>query len=159
LKRRSPWFIPGSTSPEPTTGGETAPDQTDGYRILLVEDHPINQMLALEILSGARFRVDVATNGAEAVEARFRASYDVVLMDCQMPVMDGYEASRAIRTREARTGESRVPIIALTANAVEGDMEACLAAGMDDYLSKPFTPSGLTTTIRRHLKGEARSFA
>ncbi len=144
----------GFEAPEPTTGDEAASDQIELYRILLVEDHPVNRMLALEILSGGRFHVDVATNGAEAVEARFRAAYDLVLMDCQMPVMDGYEASRAIRDREAARGDgSRVPIIALTANALEGDMEACLASGMDDYLSKPFTPAGLTATLRRHLKG------
>jgi len=123
-------------------------------RVLLVEDHPVNRMLALEILTGEGLQVDTATNGSEAVEARFRASYDVILMDCQMPVMDGYAAAQTIRERERLVGDGiRVPIVALTANAIDGDRDKCLAAGMDDYLSKPFTPTSLISMVRRHLVG------
>ncbi len=136
---------------EPLRADQPSVGQSN-HRVLLVDDHPVNRMLALEILTGAGFHVDVATNGAEAVEARFRSPFDVVLMDCQMPVMDGYAAARTIRERERLIdGEPRVPIVALTAAAIDGDREHCLAAGMDDYLSKPFTPVELVGMIGRHL--------
>ncbi|MBL8985627.1 MAG: response regulator [Gemmatimonadetes bacterium] len=141
---------PREKQPELPTAGPAGAASLN-TRVLLVEDHPVNLMLALEILTGEGFQVDVATNGAEAVEARFRANYDVILMDCQMPVMDGYTAARTIRERERLVGDGlRVPIVALTANAIGGDRDECLSAGMDDYLSKPFTPTGLTSTVRRN---------
>jgi CheY-like chemotaxis protein/HPt (histidine-containing phosphotransfer) domain-containing protein len=93
-------------------------------------------------------RADVAGNGREAVELAARVPYDLILMDCQMPVMDGFEATAAIRQREA-AGGTRTPIVALTANAMQGDRERCLAAGMDDHLAKPVTPQALSQVLER----------
>jgi len=106
--------------------------------ILVVEDNPINQEVAIGMLEKIGFNADVANNGQEGFDAIAASQFDLVLMDCQMPVLDGYEATKAIREREIENAESRIPIIALTANAMIGDSEKCLAAGMDDYMSKPF---------------------
>jgi PAS domain S-box-containing protein len=106
-------------------------------RILLVEDHPVNRRLVLKQLEKLGYAgADSVNDGAEAIAATANVAYDLVLMDCQMPVVDGFAATRAIRSREKATG-AHVPIVALTANALEGDREACLAAGMDAYVSKP----------------------
>ena len=122
-------------------------------RILLVEDNPVNQELALHMLEHLGCRASVARHGREALAALDGEVFDAVLMDCQMPEMDGYEATAAIRIREAAQGPEtrRTPIIALTAGAVEGDRDKCLAAGMDDYLSKPFSLEQLERTLRRWL--------
>jgi PAS domain S-box-containing protein len=119
-------------------------------RILLAEDNEVNQLVASEILRGAGFHCDVVDNGPAAMEAVLRDQYDLVLMDCQMPQMDGFEATRAIRDRQCPGGDNgrRVPIVALTANAVKGDREACLAAGMDAYVTKPIDPVRLIETIQ-----------
>jgi PAS domain S-box-containing protein len=118
-----------------------------GGHILLVEDNPVNQEVTLGMLQLLGCRVDLAANGREAVEAVSQNRYDLVLMDCQMPEMDGYAATRAIRKSE--TCQTR--IIALTANALAGDSDQCLAAGMDDYISKPFTLQTLRASLERWL--------
>jgi two-component system sensor histidine kinase/response regulator len=106
-----------------------------GIRILIAEDNLINQKLVLQLLKRQGHQVDVAANGEEAVELFRRSPYPLVLMDAQMPEMDGYEATRVIRSLER--GEQRAIIIALTANVMSGDRDRCLEAGMDDYLPKP----------------------
>ncbi len=116
-------------------------------RVLLVEDNPVNQKVALLQLERLGCRADLATNGLEAIEAYKRGEYDVILMDCQMPVMDGFEATRMLRTLEMPG--RRTPIIALTAHAMKGDRDRCLAAGMDDYLAKPVERGALARTLKR----------
>ncbi len=113
--------------------------QTVGGKVLVVEDNEINQLVAMGMLESLGYDVDTADNGLLALEALDSVHYDLILMDCQMPEMDGYEATRRIRAHENRKVAS-IPIIALTANAMSGDAEKCIAAGMDDYLSKPFEP-------------------
>ena len=117
-------------------------------RILVAEDNAVNQRVAVRMLEKAGHRVDLVSNGREAVAALDRKPYDLVLMDCLMPEMDGFEATRAIRAAEVGTGR-HVPIMALTANATHRDREQCLAAGMDDYLAKPFTGPALTAALER----------
>ena len=127
-----------------------APDRP--LRILVAEDYEPNQRLAMYLLEGLGYRADFAANGRAAVEAWERSAYDVIMMDCQMPVMDGFEATREIRRREAARsadGRERTYIIALTANAVKGDRELCLAAGMDGYLSKPYTAQQLREVLEQ----------
>ncbi|MEX2287505.1 MAG: ATP-binding protein [Planctomycetaceae bacterium] len=125
-----------------------------GVRILLAEDNDINQEVAIELLTHAGYHCDVANDGRQAVEMLAAAVYDLVLMDCQMPEMDGLEATRLIRELERaamQPGTRPLPIIALTANALKGEQERCLSAGMTDYLSKPFNPIKLIETIEAHL--------
>jgi len=120
------------------------------FRILVVEDNETNRRLAMFMLQSLGYRADFAGNGVEAVDAWQRFGHEVILMDCQMPEMDGFQATREIRQREAAaglTGARRVRIIALTANALKGDRERCLAAGMDVYLSKPFTSQQLSRAL------------
>ena len=118
-------------------------------RVLLAEDNEVNQRIAVKLLEKMGCRVDVAANGQRALDALEATNYDLVLMDCQMPEMDGFEATRAIRTREA--GGPRTPIVAMTANAMAGDRERCLDAGMDGYLAKPVRPDELAAEISRWL--------
>ena len=117
---------------------------------MLAEDNPVNQLFACRLLKKLGHEVTVTDNGVEALAALDRARFDLVLMDMQMPVMDGIEATQAIRTREADSRQ-RIPIVALTANAIAGDREHCLAAGMDDYLAKPFGTPQLTAVLHRVL--------
>ncbi|MGJ7918860.1 response regulator [Massilia sp. LXY-6] len=125
-------------------------------RVLLAEDNPVNVEVARAMLESLDLRVDCARNGMEALRAlqsgATAGQYDCVLMDCQMPVMDGFAATASIRRQERETGRGRtLPIIAITANALQGDREACLAAGMDDYLSKPFSQQELAAVIGRWI--------
>ena len=117
-------------------------------RVLLAEDNPVNRRVAVLMLEKLGCAVDVAEDGEEAVRATLDRAYDLVLMDCHMPRLDGFEATRAIRRREAETG-GYVRIVALTAHAMPGDRELCLAAGMDDYLPKPIKMAELAMALRR----------
>lgn len=123
---------------------------TRNVRVLLVEDNDINRLYAKSILQTWKCTTDIAENGLIAIEKLKNNTYDVVLMDVQMPVMDGYEATKTIRMMAAPT--SQVPIVALTANATKIDIERCLAAGMNEYLSKPFTPEDLYSMLFEKLK-------
>jgi two-component system, sensor histidine kinase and response regulator len=117
-------------------------------RILLAEDHPVNQRVAMRMLEKCGHRVVVAGNGRLALEALDREYFDLVLMDVQMPEMDGFEATAAIREKEKMAG-GHIPIVAMTAHAMKGDAERCLAAGMDDYISKPVVAAGLLEVVER----------
>jgi len=117
--------------------------------VLLVEDNQVNQMVAQRMLEGLGCTVGLAGNGLEALDKLGHERFDLVLMDCQMPEMDGYTASTELRRREREAGAAHVPIVALTANALAGDRERCLAAGMDDYISKPFRRDALAAMLAR----------
>jgi len=143
-----------------TTAGEEAPAAglqqfgpglraltVPGLRILMAEDNPVNQRLGLRLLEKLGCRVDVAANGNEAVEMTRRCGYDLILMDCRMPEMDGFAATRKIRSREG--GGSHVPIVAMTAHAIVGAREECLGAGMDDYITKPVSPQELERVLQK----------
>lgn len=119
-----------------------------GTRVLLVEDNPVNQAVAQAMLNSLGCSVEIAAHGRDALERVVAGQFDLVLMDCQMPVMDGYQATRDLRAREA-AGNTRLPVIAMTASALEGDRELCLAAGMDDYLAKPFLREQLVAVLSR----------
>lgn len=137
--------LPGTAVAAPVEPQASA--ETDGpLRVLVVEDNPINQMLARRLLERMGHEVVVAEDGAKGVERVAGARFDLVFMDCQMPVMDGYAATAGIRALGAR---GTLPIIALTANAMQGDRELCLEAGMNDYLAKPVSPDQLSEVIAR----------
>jgi len=139
--------------PAPEVRPEPAPVVTahaGPRRVLLAEDNRLNQRLAVRVLETFGYQVDTANDGAAALELARSGSYDLVLMDCLMPGMDGFEATRQIRAEEAGTGR-HLPIIALTANAMPEDRNACLAAGMDDFVSKPFTRVALRQATERWL--------
>jgi len=141
-------------APEPAP-----PESTGAHRfecdILLVEDNAVNQEVARHMLESLGCRVHMAENGRAALEQLKNTSFDLILMDCQMPVMDGFETTEAVRERERAEGRTAPhPIIALTANALSGDREQCLAAGMDDYVSKPFKLDELERVLCRWLPAE-----
>ena len=125
--------------------------------ILIVEDNPTNQIVAVRTLANRGYATEVAANGREALDLLARRPFGLVLMDCQMPVMDGYSATREIRRLEP--SEHRTPVVAMTAHAMEGDREKCLAAGMDDYLSKPFDPEKLEIILAKWLANESSDSA
>jgi two-component system sensor histidine kinase/response regulator len=138
---------PTERAAAPPPAVATAARDASAWRVLLAEDNATNQRVARFMLKALGCDVEVAPNGRLAVEAWQRGGFDVILMDCQMPEMDGFEATRAIRAAER--GGRRTPIVAVTANAMEGDRERCLAIGMDDYVSKPMTKSGLAAAFER----------
>jgi len=121
-------------------------------RILVAEDHPINQLVAVRQLEAFGYEVTAVSNGREALAVLEESTYDLILMDCQMPEMDGYETARRLRSRTAG-GLPRLPIVALTAHALKEDLDRCLEAGMDDYITKPFHPDTLRRTVERWLSG------
>mgnify|MGYP001165592387 CR=1 FL=1 len=146
-----------------TSSAKMAPSDHRGkepteMRILLVEDNPVNREVACGMLETLTCRIDTAENGREALTAVEAREYDLVFMDCQMPEMDGLTATRLIRERESEASSAnsvhRIPIVALTAHAMQGDRELCLAAGMDDYLTKPFTLSQLEQVLSRWIPGK-----
>jgi CheY-like chemotaxis protein len=146
------WFaipLAAAAAEEPRVTAEAAPaDRPATPRALLVEDNATNQFVAKRFIEKAGCVVDVAANGAEALEKIAAADFDLVFMDCQMPIMDGYEATKRIRQGRLST----VPIIAMTAHAMKGDRERCLAVGMTEYLSKPLKPDTVAEMIDRVLR-------
>jgi len=140
-----------------TATGTTGPNRTVERKIgeeiplevLLAEDNAVNQKVALRFLDRLGYRADAVANGLEAVTTLENRHYDLVLMDLQMPEMDGFEATRQIRTRLPANRQPK--IVALTANAMQGDRELCVAAGMDDYISKPMKMHEIAAAIRRHF--------
>ncbi|MGK5011425.1 ATP-binding protein [Janthinobacterium sp. MDB2-8] len=141
------------TAPAPPAAAATPPASASvpGARILLVEDTALNRQLVCLQLAARGYSIDTAENGALGLQALAAQRYDLVLMDCMMPVMDGYQACQALRAREASSGAPRLPVIALTAGVTGDDRQRCVAAGMDDYLSKPFTAAQLRAMVERWL--------
>jgi signal transduction histidine kinase/CheY-like chemotaxis protein len=136
----------GSEKVQPQKNSETLDP-----KVLLAEDNMVNQMVGRAVLQKFGCRVDLAKNGEEAISKAAVNAYDIIFMDCQMPVMDGYQATRQIRHTENQTKANKLPIIALTANALAGDREKCLAVGMDDYVSKPFDTKAILDVLQRWL--------
>jgi two-component system sensor histidine kinase/response regulator len=153
------WFsIPlvAADAPEPAAVASRDPMEHrrhDGARILVAEDNPVNQLVAVRILEKLGYRADVAANGSEAVDALMRIDYAAVLMDCQMPEMDGFEATREIRRRQGT--RRRTPVIAMTAAAAREDRDRCVEADMDDYVSKPVRTEELGRVLAQWLPADA----
>ncbi|CAB3779645.1 response regulator [Pararobbsia alpina] len=141
----TPTSIPAPASTAPCCAKATT-------RVLLAEDNAVNQEIAVAMLEGAGYSVTVAGNGLEVLSTLANNEFDIVLMDCQMPEMDGFVATRTLRRQELETGRRRIPIIAMTANVVSGDKERCLEAGMDDYVSKPVRRDVLLATLVHWIK-------
>ena len=148
LTQASPIAQPAS--PEISAAPEVAPEMRRKVRVLLAEDNFLNAKLTMSQLQKLGYQADSVPNGKEAIEAVAKNDYQIILMDCQMPVLDGYQATIEIRRLDRQRGAKR-RIIAMTANALEGDREKCLAAGMDDYLSKPTKHDELETALARYF--------
>jgi CheY-like chemotaxis protein len=142
------WAIGNRTSTDHISDDDTAP--LPALRILLAEDSPDNCVITIAYLEDTPYQVDIAMNGAIACDMFENGQYDMVLMDRQMPVMDGLTATRAIRAWEKQNGRTPIPILALTASALKGDREMCMAAGCTDFLTKPIKQDLLLQTIRAH---------
>jgi CheY-like chemotaxis protein len=140
------------TAPAALVTRHTLRESGQGLHVLVVEDHPVNQKLIVSLLQRSGHTVDVSSDGEEGMARLFAGCYDVVLMDVQMPVMDGLEATRQIRLRESAEQRPHARIVAMTANAMQGDREACLAAGMDDYLVKPIKAPELLAYLAKFQK-------
>ncbi|UYB51990.1 ATP-binding protein [Xanthomonas sp. AM6] len=145
---------PDSHAPDPHAAATPASPAAD-YRLLLVEDNPVNLLVAQKLLDVLGYRSDNVADGTAALAQLATQAYDLVLMDCQMPVLDGYAATRQWRQSEAAAGRPRLPIVAMTANAMAGDRQRCLEAGMDDYLSKPVDRERLLQCLQRWLPHRA----
>jgi len=148
--------------PQPVSMSYTPPEVQSRFagcqaRILLVEDNAVNQFVAQSMLKNLGLRADAVADGEEALKALETIPYDLVLMDCQMPVMDGYEATRQIRHPQSAVSNHAVPIIAMTANIVRGDREKCLKAGMNDYIAKPVSLQTLTDMLEKWLLNDQRA--
>jgi len=141
----------GLPQPPPAANAPPMRDHWPSLRVLLAEDNPINQRVAAGFLQNMGLQTDVVADGLDAVEASSRTAYDLVLMDMQMPGMDGLIATRMIRAARSGASHPKLPIIAMTANVMQRDREKCLEAGMDDHLPKPITPESLTTMLERWL--------
>ena len=140
-------------SEPPVPAAAARPHPAPGRRVLIVEDNPVNQIVAARALRNLGCEPEVVASGAAALAALARAEFDLIFMDCQMPGMDGYQTTAEIRRRES--GGRRIPIVAMTANATEGNREKCAAAGMDDYVSKPFRLAALEAALERSVPAGA----
>ena len=151
--------VVGIAAPLAVAGPAAAIEVESNLRghVLLVEDNLVNQDIGAAMLCALGLNADIANNGIEAVAMFGRKRYDLILMDCQMPEMDGFAATAEIRSREATAGAPRTPIVALTANAMQGDRERCLAAGMDDYLAKPFSKPQLAAIVTARVGPATKS--
>jgi CheY-like chemotaxis protein/HPt (histidine-containing phosphotransfer) domain-containing protein len=129
----------------------------NNIRILLAEDNIVNREIALKILGKFGYRIDAVENGMEALKALEKIPYDLVLMDIQMPVMDGYTATREIRNPQSAIRNHKIPVIAMTAHTMQSDRDACIEAGMDDYVSKPISPKKLSEAIERWTENDEES--
>ncbi len=140
---------PDHPAKPPSPEDHPMPNIREGVKVLLVEDNPVNQKVATAILRKAGCQVDLAGNGQDAIQQVTKGSYDIVLMDCQMPVMDGFEATTRIRAMGGAI--ARIPIIAITAHAMKDDRLKCIEAGMDDYISKPINRKDLIVLIKQYV--------
>jgi len=149
---------PESTAPKtatPESGDRADAERMFAGKVLLAEDNAVNALVARSYLEQFGLSVDCVGDGRQALERATSGDYDLILMDCQMPEMDGFEATRRIRAHEQASGLAPLPVVALTANAIRGDRERCLEAGMDDYLAKPFRSAELRAVVERHLRRRA----
>jgi two-component system sensor histidine kinase/response regulator len=151
VRRSAPHPAPFDPDPQP---GAQFLQLGAGRRILVAEDNVVNQLVTRTMLDRLGYRADVVASGAEAIEALSEDRYAAVLMDCQMPAMDGYDATREIRRRQG--GELHTPVIAMTAGAMIADRERCLAAGMDDYIDKPVRTEELGRVLQIWVDGNRR---
>jgi CheY-like chemotaxis protein len=140
---------------EEVVSAPTSDNTEQTARILIAEDNIVNQTLARRMVEKLGYKADVVANGIEALDALELIEYDLILMDCQMPEMDGYQATQMIRKNEA--GKAHLPIVAMTANALDGEKERCLATGMDDYITKPVQIHDLMKIIQRLIGSTTKS--